>query len=109
MYQAARVPGVVLKGVVFDDTDLASALGVHRAYPHIPFYLSAGTDQDPRGELDLLETTSARYRWLCESVAGEPELHRAVGSSPSSTSSPGEAGWACDAAPDVPLRSGVPA
>jgi 7-carboxy-7-deazaguanine synthase len=69
---------VVLKVAVFDDTDLAWALGVHRAYPHIPFYLSAATNQDPRGELDLLETTSARYRWLCEAVAGEPELHRAV-------------------------------
>jgi 7-carboxy-7-deazaguanine synthase len=78
MYLADRHPGLVLKVVVFDDADLAWALGIHRAYPGIPFYLTAGTDQDPRGERDLLETTSARYRWLCEQVAGEPELHRVV-------------------------------
>lgn len=76
MNQARRHPWVALKVVVFDATDLSWARAVRRAYPGAPFYLSAGTDQ--QGEVDPLPGVSARYRWLCEAVTADPELHTAV-------------------------------
>jgi 7-carboxy-7-deazaguanine synthase len=67
--------GLVLKVVVFDAADFGWACKVHALYPRAPLYLSAGTDQDT---LDPLPSLSARYAWLCESVAHELALGDAV-------------------------------
>lgn len=75
MAEAQVNPGLALKVVVFDAEDLTWARAVHGAYPSVPFYLSAGTDQDGG---DPLPALSARYGWLCEAVAADPELHGAV-------------------------------
>lgn len=63
-----------LKVVVFDNVDLQYARRVHRRWPSIPFYLSAGTAQDG----DHREAAIERFRWLAEAVAGDLELADAV-------------------------------
>lgn len=73
----------VLKIVVFDAEDLAWALDVHECHREVPFYLSAGTDpahalDDAEGYADTVAGVGERYAWLCEAVAAEPRLHRAV-------------------------------
>jgi 7-carboxy-7-deazaguanine synthase len=75
MHQTQLKPGRVLKIVVFDWEDLGWALGVHRLYPDVPLYLSAGTDQDAD---DVREAVAGRYGWLCEAVIAEPSLHDVV-------------------------------
>jgi 7-carboxy-7-deazaguanine synthase len=65
--------GLVLKIVVFDGRDLEWARSIHQRHPGTPFYLSTGTV----AEEDLTET-AARYRWLCEAVTGDCDLHAAV-------------------------------
>lgn len=77
MGHAVQHPGAVLKIVVFDEEDLSWAAEVHAIWRSLPFYLSAGTDQDAPEE-DLLGLVSGRYAWLAERVAEEPILHRAV-------------------------------
>jgi 7-carboxy-7-deazaguanine synthase len=71
-------PGRVLKIVVFDDVDLDWARGIASLYETDPLYLSAGTDMDHADDFgELLSSVSDRYRWLCETVAADPTLHRA--------------------------------
>lgn len=70
--------GLVLKIVVFDDADLAWAGVIHRAYPNVPLYLSAGTDQDEAGHADTVESVASRYAWLCEAVTEELDLHNTI-------------------------------
>ena len=62
----------VLKVVVFDEDDLAWARDVAARWRELPLYLSAGTPV-PAGS-DVRDAVGERYRWLCESVAGESEL-----------------------------------
>jgi 7-carboxy-7-deazaguanine synthase len=75
MARSAGARARVLKVVVFDDEDLAWARGVHNAYPAVPLYLSAGTDQDAA---DIRAAVADRYAWLCERVAGDKRLHAAI-------------------------------
>lgn len=74
----ARESGVAasLKVVVFDERDLAFALEAARRYPWLAFFISSGTDSMGR---EPLERTAARYRKVCELVAGDgsPEARRA--------------------------------
>lgn len=75
--QAARVsPSLVLKVVVFDQSDLEWAMTLADAYDHDSFYISAGTDVG-LPDAETLERLTARYRWLCESVARSSSLTRA--------------------------------
>lgn len=65
-----------LKIVVFDEVDLDWAKGVLADYPGWPRFLSCGTDRPDDGERPdtTLTLLADRYRWLCEAVAGDPEL-----------------------------------
>ena len=65
----------ILKIVCFDDQDLDWARVVAADYSSLPLYLSAGTPiPTPAG---LRDAVGDRYRWLCESVAGDPDLGHA--------------------------------
>lgn len=72
---AAALGESVLKIVVFDDDDLAWARNVAGRWSSLPLFLSAGTPV-PAGP-DIRNAVGERYRWLCESVAREPELAHA--------------------------------
>jgi 7-carboxy-7-deazaguanine synthase len=64
------------KIVVADATDLAWAKRMIEAYPFGSYHLSVCTPQDA-GEADwptLLERVAARYAWLAEAVANDPDL-----------------------------------
>jgi 7-carboxy-7-deazaguanine synthase len=63
----------VLKIVVFDQVDLDWAAVQHHDYPHLPLFLSAGTDVGLE-EDETLGRLRERYRWLCETVARRPDL-----------------------------------
>jgi 7-carboxy-7-deazaguanine synthase len=77
MARAGELPSAVpvLKIVCFDEIDLGWAKQVAGAWPQLPLHLSAGTPVPAPG--DLREAVAARFRWLCEAVAGDPELARA--------------------------------
>lgn len=66
---------LVLKIVVFDETDLAWAKAVAGDWSSIPLFLSAGTPVPAPS--DLLGAVASRFRWLCEAVAADPDLGRA--------------------------------
>jgi 7-carboxy-7-deazaguanine synthase len=71
---------VSLKVVVFDELDYAYAREVHATYPHIPFFVQAGTDVgvDSRDDLcDVLSTLQDRVLAdpLMQDVAALPQLH----------------------------------
>lgn len=69
-------PLMVLKIVVFDETDYRWARDFHERWPALPFHLSCGTSPPRAGE-SLAETLSLlgeRYRWLCERAAGDPAM-----------------------------------
>jgi 7-carboxy-7-deazaguanine synthase len=68
---SARRDTLVLKFVCFDGEDLAWAKA--RMLDGVPAFLSAGTP--PSG--DARTGLAASYRWLCETVAADPELARA--------------------------------
>ena len=70
---AGRVAHAVLKVVIFDEDDLEWAQDLHSAYPHLPLYLSAGTDVDI-DEAQAVAAMRERYRWLCEAVAARRAL-----------------------------------
>jgi 7-carboxy-7-deazaguanine synthase len=74
-FARAQPRGLVLKVVVFDGEDLTWARYVHGSNPTVPFYLSAGTDQEPE---DPLPALSERYAWLCEEVAHDTAFADAV-------------------------------
>jgi 7-carboxy-7-deazaguanine synthase len=75
-----------LKIVAFDDNDYAFAVGVHREYPKVPFYLSCGTamgglsgewipsKRQPQGRpyIDTEGDLLGRYRWLAEKTMSDP-------------------------------------
>jgi 7-carboxy-7-deazaguanine synthase len=65
----------VLKIVCFDEIDLAWAKAVAAGWPQLPLYLSAGTPIPPPA--DIRAAVAARFRWLCEGVAADPDLARA--------------------------------
>lgn len=65
----------VLKIVVFDDDDLAWARDVAARWRDLPLFLSAGTPV-PAGP-DVRDAVGERYGWLCDLVAGDPELTHA--------------------------------
>lgn len=64
-----------LKIVCFDEIDLRWAKQVAAAHPELPLHLSAGTPVP--SPADLREAVGARFRWLCEAVAADPDLARA--------------------------------
>jgi 7-carboxy-7-deazaguanine synthase len=64
-----------LKIVCFDEIDLRWAKDVAAAHPALPLHLSAGTPVP--SPADLGEAVAARFRWLCETVAADPDLARA--------------------------------
>jgi 7-carboxy-7-deazaguanine synthase len=65
----------VLKIVCFDETDLVWATRLAADYPSVPLMLSAGTPVPATGP--VREAVGDRYRWLCERVAGDPDLGHA--------------------------------
>jgi 7-carboxy-7-deazaguanine synthase len=72
---------LAFKVVVFNEEDLQYARKIHATYPRVPFYLSCGTiptrpvgDCSSLGEPDTSTSRAGRYRWLCESVAGDAVL-----------------------------------
>lgn len=88
--ECATVPlglSVALKVVVFDEDDYRWARQVHERYEWVPFHLSVGTPVDHEGAITddmAIRSVLARYRWLCERVAGDalmsearvlPQLH----------------------------------
>jgi 7-carboxy-7-deazaguanine synthase len=68
----SRFERVVLKIVCFDAEDLRWAKRVGRSYPELQLMLSAGTPVPASGP--VREAVGERYRWLCERVAGDPDL-----------------------------------
>jgi 7-carboxy-7-deazaguanine synthase len=65
----------VLKIVCFDEADVAWAKHVADAHDDLPLFLSAGTPVPSLG--NVRDSVGERYRWLCETVAGDPHLSRA--------------------------------
>jgi 7-carboxy-7-deazaguanine synthase len=75
MDQAARsgaLSRAVLKIVCFDEGDVTWAKRTAAPYVEVPLMLSAGTPVPAGGP--VRELVGDRYRWLCERVAGDPEL-----------------------------------
>ncbi len=72
---AASGANVVLKIVVFDETDYEWASALRARHPRLPFHLSCGTDP-PAGtsHTEALAGVSHRYRWLCERAARDPAM-----------------------------------
>ncbi|WP_170327617.1 7-carboxy-7-deazaguanine synthase QueE [Ruegeria arenilitoris] len=76
-------PKVVMKIVIFDDTDYDWARAVADRYPSLPLYLQPGNSEvDPDLPVDP-QTLSDRLLWLVEKVTGDgwftprvlPQLH----------------------------------
>jgi 7-carboxy-7-deazaguanine synthase len=65
----------VLKVVCFDEVDVNWAKGVAARWPALPVFLSAGTPVP--APPDVRTAVGEGYRWLCERVAGDPDLARA--------------------------------
>ncbi len=54
-----------LKVVVFDDEDYKYAKKVHHRYPHIPFFLQVGNDDNKTSDnLKLVSQLLHKYEWL---------------------------------------------
>jgi 7-carboxy-7-deazaguanine synthase len=75
--RAAELPAgvVALKIVCFDEIDLRWAKEHAAEWPELPLHLSAGTPVP--APADLRDAVAARFRWLCEAVAADPDLARA--------------------------------
>jgi 7-carboxy-7-deazaguanine synthase len=72
-----RPPGsTALKIVIFDAHDLKFAEAQHARAPSLPLMLLAGTDVG-LSEKETLARLRARFRWLCEMTARNPNLSRA--------------------------------
>lgn len=76
-------PNVVMKIVIFDDTDYAWARDAAARSPQLPLYLQPGNPEvDPDQPVDL-EAATERLLWLIEKVTGDgwfaprvlPQLH----------------------------------
>ena len=65
---------LVLKVVCFDEIDLRWAKEVAAAWPEFALFLSAGTPVP--SPPDLRGAVAARFRWLCEAVAADPDMAR---------------------------------
>lgn len=73
---------VSLKVVVFDEADYEFARAVWREFPHVPFYLSVGTEPVARAEGDDAQITRG-IEWLIEKSARDgwneavilPQIH----------------------------------
>jgi 7-carboxy-7-deazaguanine synthase len=63
---------LVLKIVCFDEADVRWAKDRIAEWPQAPAFLSAGTPVPAPG--DVRRAVARSYRWLCERVAGDPEL-----------------------------------
>jgi 7-carboxy-7-deazaguanine synthase len=75
MDQAGRsgaLARAVLKVVCFDEDDVIWAKRAAGPFVEVPLMLSAGTPVPAGGP--VRELVGDRYRWLCERVAGDPEL-----------------------------------
>ncbi|RWO36185.1 MAG: 7-carboxy-7-deazaguanine synthase QueE [Mesorhizobium sp.] len=84
---AQEKPQIVLKLVVFDESDYAYAKEVAARYPHLPIYLQPGNHTPPRpGSEDTsvdLDGIMMRMEWLVERVTSDrwfearvlPQLH----------------------------------
>lgn len=81
--RAMRYVDGALKIAVFDDQDFEWALERFREQPKWSGFLSVGTDPIAEWGKDWIKTVNTRqvrddvgerYRWLCEKVAGHPEL-----------------------------------
>ncbi|GAA4714346.1 7-carboxy-7-deazaguanine synthase QueE [Brevibacillus fulvus] len=67
-----------LKVVVFDEADWQYACGVHKRYPHVPFYLQPGNDDLTEADPALLlARLLERYKALVDKTMASAEL-RAV-------------------------------
>ncbi|MBE4906476.1 7-carboxy-7-deazaguanine synthase QueE [Bacillus luteolus] len=74
-----------LKVVVFDDEDYNYAKKVHHRYPHIPFFLQVGNENNKTSDnLKLVSLLLQKYEWLinktmldheCKDVKVLPQLH----------------------------------
>jgi 7-carboxy-7-deazaguanine synthase len=67
-----RAREAILKIVCFDEDDVRWAKKVAARWRVLPLYLSAGTPVPAVG--DVRAAVAARYRWLCERVAGDRDL-----------------------------------
>ncbi|MET2831330.1 7-carboxy-7-deazaguanine synthase QueE [Mesorhizobium shangrilense] len=84
---AQEKPQIVLKLVVFDESDYAYAKGAAERFPRLPVYLQPGNHTPPRpGNEDApvdLDGIMKRMEWLVEKVTGDrwfdarvlPQLH----------------------------------
>ncbi|WP_312891190.1 7-carboxy-7-deazaguanine synthase QueE [Mesorhizobium silamurunense] len=84
---AQEKPQIVLKLVVFDESDYAYAKGAAERFPHLPVYLQPGNHTPPRaGNEDAsvdLDGIMKRMEWLVEKVTRDrwfearvlPQLH----------------------------------
>jgi 7-carboxy-7-deazaguanine synthase len=62
---------MVFKIVAFDDEDLDFVQRIHRAFPRIPMYITAGT---PAGEVFVRRNIIEGFRKISESVLKRPQL-----------------------------------
>lgn len=76
-------PQIVMKIVIFDDTDYAWAKDAAARYPDLPLYLQPGNpDVDPAHPVDL-QASADRLLWLVEKITADrwftprvlPQLH----------------------------------
>ncbi|MDH7784041.1 7-carboxy-7-deazaguanine synthase [Ochrobactrum sp. 19YEA23] len=84
---AGPKPHVVLKFVVFDETDYAFAKHVSALHPHLPIYLQPGNHTPPPPEADDasidIDGIMRRMQWLVDTVIADrwfeahvlPQLH----------------------------------
>ncbi|QOR67982.1 7-carboxy-7-deazaguanine synthase QueE [Cytobacillus suaedae] len=64
-----------LKVVVFDDEDYNYAKKVHHRYPHIPFFLQVGNDDNKTSDnLKLVSQLLQKYEWLINKTMLDHEL-----------------------------------
>ena len=68
-----------LKIVVEDFKDYEYAIGVHKQYPWMPFYLSACTPQPEPWRIDaeVQQWVTDQYAWLCDTVKADPDAKHA--------------------------------
>jgi 7-carboxy-7-deazaguanine synthase len=67
---------VVFKVVVFDEADLEFAKHIHMRYVGVPFYISCGTlvYGSNRSAFLMTQDIMGRYKWLVDTVLGDPDL-----------------------------------